>query len=148
MKPIYPGQAAITRHNGLVTVVICDLQENLLLGDGSFDLKGELHRVTIQGVTVAALRFVFVLKSGGKVQEYVGWINELEENVVESLGTLQEVTMLFASPEGEQLGEATAPNTLQAVAHFSLPMISELASKAPWTPAHFAGVVAFVEASG
>jgi hypothetical protein len=94
---------------------------------------------------VSALRFVFVLKSGGKVQEYVGWINELEEHVVESLGTLKELTLIFAGPE---LGEATAPNTLQPVAHFSLPIISELAGKKPWWPAHFAGVMAFVEAGG
>src|SRR5438874_154440 len=105
MRPLFPGQAGIARVDGKVCIVVCEHPGNIALGDGSFDLRGQLHEVTIQGVTVAALRFVFVLTTAGSVREYAGWINELEEHVVESLGTAKELTIVLAGPDAKQFAE-------------------------------------------
>lgn len=148
MKAISPGQAAIGRHEGRICIVICEREENFPLWETSFDIKGKLHQVTIQGVTVAALRFTFILKSPVMVQNFGGWINELEEGVLESLAALTELTVVMATPDGMIVATPPAKNTLQRLAHSSLPMFSELASIKPWSPAHFAGAVAFLEAGG
>lgn len=146
MKPLLPGQAAIVRHGGKVCIVVCDYSQRLILGDGSFDLRAEAHEVTVQGVAVVVVWFLFTLRSGDKVQEYHGYVNELEEHVLESLGTMNELTIIFAGHDGSQLGEASCPNTLKGLAHKFLGDVSRLAAIARWKPAHFAGAVAYLAA--
>jgi hypothetical protein len=34
MKPMFPGQAALTRHCGKVCIVVCDFAERLQLSEG------------------------------------------------------------------------------------------------------------------
>jgi hypothetical protein len=53
-----------------------------------------------------------------------------------------------AGPDGKQITNSKWTNILQCVAHFSLPMISELAERKDWTLAQFAGAAAFIAAGG
>ena len=138
-----PGQVAIARHDGKICIVVCDYPFRILIGDASFDLRANINEVTIDGVRVAVIWIAFTLRSGEKVQEYHGYVNELESNVLESLGTMEELTVLFASHEGARLGEASCPNGLKGMAHEFLGDVSRLPG---WTPAHFAGAVEYIAA--
>ena len=140
------GEATITRIKGKACVVICDYTNRLLLGDGSFEFALELKGAAIEGINVAVLELLSNVHSGGKEQLYHGYVNELEESVLESLGTMNKLTVIFVNQEYLRLGETTYPNPLKELARKFLRTISKLTEKQPWQPAHFAAAVAYIAA--
>jgi hypothetical protein len=145
MKPLLPGQAALARLDGKVALVACDLPENLPLGAADFAIRGGMHQINIANVLVPAVSIVLRLTVGDTVRYYWGWVNELEEGVIESLATQADLPIILADPLGGPFGRATVPNGVREMAQRCLGTVSQLADKKPWTPAHFAACRVFVE---
>ena len=66
MKPLLPGQAVATRHEGKVCLVVCDHRENLPLGGVAFEIRGGIHDITIDGSTVAVVSVMLRLTASGR----------------------------------------------------------------------------------
>jgi hypothetical protein len=145
MTPLLPGQAAVTHHDGQVCVVLCDLTENLHLGGEHFGVVGGIQRITVAGIMVPVVMVVVRLAAAGEQRFYSAWINELEEPVIESLGTQADLPIILASPLGERVGRGSVPNGLRQLAHKNLRTVSLLAEQTPWGPHHFAAARVFIE---
>lgn len=112
MTPLLPGQAAFTRHEGQVCVVVCDHKENLNLGGAHFGVVGGIQRIAVAGIMVPVVMVVVRLTATGEQRYYSAWINELEEHIIESLGTQVDLPIILASPLGERVRRGNVPNGL------------------------------------
>ena len=65
MKPLYPGQAALTRHAGLISLVACEEPQNLPLGKVNFRARGGLYEIAVAGVTVPVVNVILRLAANG-----------------------------------------------------------------------------------
>jgi len=145
MTPLLPGQAAVTRYDGQVCVVVCDHRENFNLGGAHFGVVGGIQRIAVAGILVPVVMVVVRLTAAGEQRYYSAWINELEEHVIESLGTQAELPIILASPLGERVGRGSVPNGLRQLAHKHLGEIARLVEQTPWGPHHFAAARVFIE---
>ena len=148
MKPLLPGQAAVTRLEGKVALVACDHKENLRLGGTSFEVRSGMYTVLIEGVDVPATNVILKLSTEEGDAHYVAWIDELTPDgagVVESLATQTELPVVLATPLGERVGRAVTENGLRALSSKQLGIISELAERALWNVHHFAAARAYIE---
>ena len=147
MKPLLPGQAAVAKFHGKPCVILCDWRENLPFEVvSSFEARSCPHEVTFGSLTIALVEFAIRQEAHGVQRYYRGWINELDEHVLEDLATMSEVTIVLADAKGKPVSECRMANWLREVAHKTLGVISDLADK-PWTTAQFAAAVAYLEAS-
>jgi hypothetical protein len=138
MKPLLPGQAAVTIQDGKVSFVLCDLRENLPLGPARFEVKAVLHEIAVGRVTVPVVTAVVRLIAGDTSRFYAAWIDEQADGVLELLAAQAEMTVILASPLGERIGQAVTDNGARAFAIKVVGTVAALASKAPWNPQEFA----------
>jgi hypothetical protein len=122
-----------------------DVKENLHLGGAHFGVVGGIQRIAIAGVMVPVVLVVIRLTAAGEQRFYSAWIDELEEHVIESLGTQAELPVILASPLGERVGRGSVPNGLRQLAHKNLGTVSQLAEQTPWGPHHFSAARVFIE---
>ena len=97
MQPLQPGQAALTRYDGKVTLVVCDDEEGFapfLMPGVAFEMKSVFHVNTINGVAVPLVNVLFRLTQNQQQVIYSAWVNELapgESGLLESLATQPEL---------------------------------------------------------
>ena len=109
-EPALPGQAAVIGYECQASVVVCDVKENLHLGGARLEIVGGIQRITIAGGLVPVVMLVVRVTAEGKQRYYSAWIDELEENVIESLGTQSMFPIILASHLGERVGRGSIPN--------------------------------------
>jgi hypothetical protein len=145
MNPLLPGQIVLARYGGLVGIVVCDHRENVPLGGVAFEIRGGIHRNSSDGFSVPVVSVMLRINAGGDERFYVGWVNELEDGVVESLAIQPQLPIMFATPLYERVGTTVIHNGLRQMMQKQLGTISLLADKSPWTPEQFAEARAVVE---
>jgi hypothetical protein len=138
-----PGQAKLKKRGGTLSLIVCDKPGNVPLGAVDFAGESILHQVEMAGGVVLVMELVLRLRLIAGERTYRAFVNELEECVVESLATMQEITVLLDSPKGETFARSTLANPFQAIVNESLGVISELAAK-PWNGAQFAVAVKYL----
>lgn len=145
MKPLLPGQAALARIDGKVSLVACELKGIIPDGPGRCDLRGGLHQIRIANVIVPLVSIVLRYTTGDMVRYYWAWVDELQENVIETLANQPELPIVFADPTGKPFARMGIPNGVIEMAQKALAAISRYAAEAPWRPQHFAAARVFVE---
>ena len=145
MNPLPPGRIFLARYGGLVGIVVCDHRENVPLGGVAFEIRGGIHRNACDGFSVPVVSVMLRINAGGDERFYAGWVNELEDGVVESLAIQPILPIMFATPLRERVGSIVISNGLRTMMQKQLGTISLLADKSPWTPEQFAEAKAVVE---
>jgi hypothetical protein len=145
MKQLLPGQAALTRLNGKVSLVACGYPDDLPLVRAEFALRGGMHKINIANVLVPAISIVVRVTVGDFVRYYWAWVNELEEGVIETLATQPDLLIEVAIPGTQRSVSSIIPNGVREMAQKYLGIVSRLASEKPWRPQHFAAARVFVE---
>lgn len=127
-------------------MVVCDHRENVPLGGVAFEIRGGIHRNVGDGFSVPVVSEMLRINAGADKRFYAGWVNELEDGVVESLANQPQLPIMFTTPLRERVGSTVISNGLRTMMQKQLATISLLADKSPWTPEQFAEARAFVEA--
>jgi hypothetical protein len=139
-----PGQAILRKIKGTITLAVCDEPGAVPMGHVDFAGHGLLHQIEMHdGVTVAVVELVLRLIAPGVERTYRAYVDELQEGVMESLATAQEIMVVLTSPKGESFASSAMSNSFKQSANETLGVISALAAK-PWNGAHFAVAKAFV----
>ena len=146
MNPLLPGRTFLARYGGLVGMVVCDHRENVPLSGVASEIRGGIHRNSSDGFSVPVVSVMLRISVGGDERFYVGWVNEREDGVVESLAIQPILPIMFATPLRERVGSTVISNGLRTMMQKQLATISLLADKSPWTPEQFAEAKAIVEA--
>ena len=146
MKPIprQIGQAKlrITPHG--LTLTVYDEPGNIPMGAADFAGHGLLHQVEMRdGVTVPVVELVLRLITSNGERIYRAFVNELEDGIMASLATVDDITVILATPKGDKFATSPLVNPFKSTADESLGVLTALADK-PWNGAHFAIARAYV----
>jgi hypothetical protein len=148
MTPLIAGQAKLQKRGGGLTLTICDERDNIPMGDVNFAGHGILHQVEMHdGITVPIVELVLRLITGDGERTYRAFVNELEDWVTEPLAKAEEITVILATPEGENIGTTPLANPFRDTANESLGVIAELVDT-PWNGAQFEIARAYVLSKG
>jgi hypothetical protein len=138
-KLLNPGEAVLTYLDGQITLVACDVGDNLPVGTAVYSIRGGVHQIKIATVLVPTVSIMLRITAAGKPSHYYwAWVNELEERVIETLSNQSELPIRLTDPMGAALGRSLIPNEVRDMAQKYLAIISRLAANSPWSREDFA----------
>jgi hypothetical protein len=144
-KPLHPGTAALSRMDGIVSFVVCEVRGMISDGPAECEYRSGLQIINIADVTVPVVRIVLQFAIDGIVRFYWVFVNGLDADVIESLASQPDLPVVFVEPSWVPYSRIAVPNGIRMMAQREQTAISQYADESPWSPRHFAAAQLFVE---